>query len=165
MTAFRKMRRFRQQIPEEECIALLQETEYGILAVQGDDDYPYTVPVNHVYENGRLYIHSAVAGHKIDAILKQEKVSFCVVGKSDLIPEMLDTHYVSVVCFGRARIVKDAEEKRRIGALLGERFSGQYPDKVKEAIDRQIKVFDCIEIEIDHMTGKESKDLMKQREG
>ena len=77
---FREMRRFKQQISEEECIQILKEQPRGVLSMLGDDDYPYGIPLDHWYceENGRLYFHCAKTGHKLDAIRKHDKVSFCV---------------------------------------------------------------------------------------
>ena len=81
------MRRNRQLLSDEKAISVLQNGKTGVLAVLGDDDYPYTVPVNYVYFNNRIYIHCAKTGHKIDAINKHQKVSFCVVSKDDIIQE------------------------------------------------------------------------------
>ena len=76
---FRAMRRFKQQISEEECIRILKEQPRGVLSMLGDDGYPYGIPMNHLYmEDGHLYFHGAKEGHKIDAIAKCDKVSFCV---------------------------------------------------------------------------------------
>ena len=52
---FRKMRRFKQQIPTGDCIKLLEKAPRGILAVLGDEGYPYTIPLNFVYDEGKIY--------------------------------------------------------------------------------------------------------------
>ena len=77
---FRGMRRFKQQISTEECIQILKEQPRGVLSVLGDDDYPYGIPLDHWYceENGKLYFHCAKTGHKLDAVRKHDKVSYCV---------------------------------------------------------------------------------------
>ena len=67
---FREMRRKRQQLAEEESIAILEKATAGTLALLGDNDYPYAVPISYVYHDGKLYFHSALAGHKVDAIRK-----------------------------------------------------------------------------------------------
>lgn len=79
MTWFRDMRRKRQQLSNEESIAILEKATAGTLALLGDDDYPYAVPISYVYHEGKLYFHSALSGHKVDAIRKCEKASFCVM--------------------------------------------------------------------------------------
>jgi len=79
MSEFRQMRRKRQQLSEEESIGILQKATAGTLALLGDNDYPYAVPISYVYNNGNLYFHSALSGHKVDAICKCDKASFCVI--------------------------------------------------------------------------------------
>ena len=63
MSEIRQMRRKRQQLSEEESIGILQKTTAGTLALLGDNDYPYAVPISYVYNNGNLYFHSALSGH------------------------------------------------------------------------------------------------------
>ena len=84
---FRETRRKKQVLSEQECADILARREWGVLGLHGDDGYPYTVPLNYVYYNGIIYFHSARTGHKIDAIDRDDKASFCVVDKSDLVPE------------------------------------------------------------------------------
>lgn len=76
---FREMRRKRQQLSDAESIDILKKSTSGTLALLGDDDYPYAVPISYVYQEGKLYFHSALAGHKVDAIRKCDKASFCVI--------------------------------------------------------------------------------------
>ncbi len=82
---FRKMRRFKQELNEKETLEILTNGKTGILGVIGDYGYPYTVPVNYVYENGKIYFHCAKAGHKLDAIRQCDKISLCVIEKDDVI--------------------------------------------------------------------------------
>ena len=78
---FRKMRRFKQQISDEECIEVLKNAPRGVLSMIGDEGYPYGIPIDHWYceEDGRLYFHGAKEGHKIDSLMKNDKVSFVVM--------------------------------------------------------------------------------------
>ena len=55
---FRPMRRFKQQLTMERCEEILQKGSYGVLAVLGDEGYPYTVPLNYHYHNGKIFFHS-----------------------------------------------------------------------------------------------------------
>ena len=77
---FREIMRKKQQLSSEECISILKEEPRGVLSVLGDDDYPYGMPINHYYneEDGKLYFHSGKKGHKIDAMKRHDKASFCV---------------------------------------------------------------------------------------
>ena len=115
---FREMRRKKQQAEEAECLEILRTAKRGVLAVLGDDDYPYAVPLDFVYEDGCLYFHCAVEGHKLDAVRKHEKASFCVL--SEPVPEENDWwfHVTSVIAFGRISEVKDPAEHDRCLRLL-----------------------------------------------
>ena len=96
---FKKMRRWKQQLTNEETINILNQQYTGILGVLSDDGYPYTIPVNYVYKDNKIYIHGARSGHKIDAIKHCDKVSFCIIDKDELISEKLTTYYRSVIVF------------------------------------------------------------------
>ena len=87
MSDFREMRRKRQQLSDEESISILQKATAGTLALLGDNGYPYAVPISYVYADSKLYFHSALSGHKIDAIKNYDKASFCVIDKDDVQPE------------------------------------------------------------------------------
>ena len=111
MSEFRQMRRKRQQLSEEESIGILQKATAGTLALLGDNDYPYAVPISYVYNNGNLYFHSALSGHKVDAICKCDKASFCVIEQNDVQPKKYTTFFRSVIAFGRIHIIEDEQEK------------------------------------------------------
>ena len=68
---FRKMRRNKQLLPLEECVEILNRGTSGVLAVTGDDDYPYAVPLSYVYYDNKIYFHGAKTGHKLDAVSKR----------------------------------------------------------------------------------------------
>lgn len=159
---FREMRRKLQQLPQEECERILREGKTAVLALAGDDGYPYAVPVNYVYDGGKIYFHCAKTGHKLDALRWCEKVSVCVVDRDDVAPERLATDYMSVIVFGRARILEDDEEIYRAVEVFGLKYN---PDR--EAVAREIRrewdALCCVEITVDHMTGKEGKELARQR--
>jgi hypothetical protein len=157
---FREMRLLKQQLPAEEAVAILQTATSGVLGVHGDDGYPYTVPVSHVYDTGRLFFHCAVKGHKLDAIQRNAKVSFCVIQKDEVIPEALNTLYRSVIAFGQARILSDDVEKRSAIEKIGERFSPAHPEIWKKAIEKDWNGFVVVEVKIEHITGKASLELL-----
>ena len=150
---FRKMRRFAQQVSEDECLKILKEEPRGVLAVLGDEGYPYTVPMDFVYDNGKIYFHCAKEGHKIDAINSYDKVSFCVMNKGFKKSGEWALNITSVVVFGRISIVQNndfAEEKLR---FLGLKY---YPNKedVEEEMRKAAKRACVLELNIEHMTGK-----------
>lgn len=160
---FREMRRKAQQIPEEEAISILENGKTGILGVLGDDGYPYTVPVNFAYENGKITFHGAMTGHKIEAMRKNDKVSFTVIDQDEIVARDRTTAYKSVICFGRARELTDHDEKVHALRLVGYKYSGAFKDLVEEEIAEACDHTCCVEILIEHMTGKEGKVLLEKR--
>ena len=154
---FRTMRRFKQQINEEECIRILQEEKRGILSMHGEDGYPYGIPMNHWYnpENGKLYFHCAKTGHKLDAIRKNDKVSYCVYDQGFRKDGDWALNIRSVVVFCRARIVDDAEDdlRRRIAVGLCRKFTDDEKFLQKELVNAMPRAA-FLELTPDHMTGK-----------
>ena len=158
---FRKMRRFKQQLTNEECIAIMKNENYGVLALYGDEGYPYSVPVNYVYSNGKIYFHSAKSGHKVYAALNNEKVSFCIVGKSEVVPEEYTCFYKSVIIFGK---IKRIEEVEAITSALYKEAGNFRPGFEKErekVINRELPNVAVFEITVEHMTGKQSMNFVK----
>lgn len=160
---FREMRRKNQILSQEESIAILQNGTTGTLAVLGDDDYPYTIPINYFYQDNKIYFHGAKAGHKIDAIKKHNKVSFSVIAQDDIVSEKLTTYFKSVVAFGTARMIEDDAEKRSAIEKLTAKFASDQPEqKRSEEITKNLSVLGMIEMTIEHMTGKQALELTKK---
>ena len=123
MEEFRPIRRHHQQLSQEESIRILTESTSGTLALLGDNDYPYAVPLSYVYADGAIFFHSALEGHKIDAIRKHEKASFCVIAQDAVHGKEYTTYFRSVIAFGRIHIIEDAEQKLAYARLLGNRYN------------------------------------------
>ena len=104
---FREMRRKKQVLYQKEVEGILHKGTSGVLALLGDNDYPYAVPISYVYDNGKVYFHSAKSGHKIDAIQKAAKASFCVIDEDLVVPEEYTTYFRSVIAFGRIQIIEN----------------------------------------------------------
>lgn len=153
---FRKMRRHGQELSREESIAILEKGKTGIMAVLGDMGYPYTVPLNYNYADNTIYFHCAREGHKLDAMRGCEKVSFCVIERDDVIAETLSTDFRSVVAFGRARELKDRAEVIAVLRRFTEKYDGNRVQMEEELSGRLPTV---IAIEIEHLSGKQSKHL------
>ncbi len=152
---FRKMRRFGQQISEEECIRILKEQPRGVLSVIGDDGYPYGMPLNHYYceDDGHLYFHGAKEGHKIDAISKCDKVSYCVYDEGYRKEGEWALNINSVIIFGRIRTVEDEDKKRKICSDLCRKFTDDEEYLQRELANSFSRV-NCLEFIPEHMTGK-----------
>jgi len=148
------MRRKKQQLGEEETVQLLQQGHTGVLGLQGDDGYPYTIPLNYVYDRGRLFFHGARKGHKIDSVRRCDKASFCLIAEDRLIPEKLTDAYRSVIAFGRIRELRDPAERDAAARLLGLSILDD-PESVEASIRSSQASLACFEFEIEHMTGKQ----------
>ena len=160
---FRQMRRTRQELPKNEAEAILHAGTSGVLALLGDEDYPYAVPLSYVYHNGKLYFHSGRNGHKADAVRKHDKASFCVVAQDDVVPSRFTTRYRSVIAFGRVREVQDAAEKRESMIALARRYGMGHMERGNAEIEESWDHLLMIALDIEHMTGKESLELTESR--
>lgn len=150
---FREMRFNDRKIDSEQIPALLEKSQYGTLAVQGDNGYAYAVPLNYVYENGKIFIHGANTGHKVDALLANPKVSFCVICEAIAQPEQFTFSYTSVIAFGTAKLLKD-EEKRHAIERFVRKYSSDNWDKAQKIIPSFWDKFVAFEISIDNITAK-----------
>lgn len=157
---FREMRRFKQLLSEKETIEILKSNTSGVLGVMGDKDYPYTVPVSYTYKDGKLFIHSAKQGHKIDSIIRNDKVTFCVIDKDEVIQETFTTHFRSVSIFGRARILIDDSERKYALESLVEKYSPDYIKEGQQEIKKEWDRVSLIEVKIEHMTGKAAIEII-----
>ena len=162
---FREMLRKKQQITNEECIKILKEEPRGVLSVIGDNGYPYGMPINHYYceEDGKLYFHSGMKGHKIDAITRCDKASYCVYDSGYRREGEWALNIRSVIVFGRIEIIEDREKVYTIARdrekvyTIARRLSYKFTDD-EEYIEREIKhagprtlMFALVP---EHMTGK-----------
>lgn len=161
---FRPMRRSRQALPKEECEQILRRGSSGVLALHGDDGYPYAVPLSYVYENGKLLFHCAKAGHKIDAIRHSAKASFCVIDQDHVVPEEYTTYFRSVIVFGEVRVLeKEAEKRAAIEALARKYAPLDTAESRRRAIEREWAPLCMLELSVAHMSGKEAAELSKTR--
>lgn len=152
---FRKMRRFKQELDREECIEVLKQEPRGVLSVLGDDGYPYGVPLDHWYNeaDGKLYFHGAKTGHKIDAMKRCDKVSYCVMDKGWRKEGDWALNIRSVVVFGRLRPVDDPAKTAEICTNICRKFTDDAAYLEHELLHSGPAVL-CLELEPEHMTGK-----------
>ena len=161
MSEFRAMRRKRQQLSEAESIGILQKATSGTLALLGDNGYPYAVPISYVYHEGKLYFHSALSGHKVDAIRQCDKASFCVIEQDDVQPKKYTTFFRSVIAFGRIHVIEDEAEKLSTARMLGDRYNPNDDESLKKEIESGLSRMLMIRFDIEHLTGKEAIELVK----
>ena len=154
---FRAMRRFRQQLSQDECEAILTKTYRGFLSVNGEMGYPYTVPMNFVYDNGHIYFHSALEGHKIDAVRSSPEACFTVIDEP--VKEENDWwfHVRSVICFGKVSIIENEDERTARLRQLGEKYFPEEYDLNADLIKNGPRVT-VLDFRIEHVTGKKVKE-------
>ena len=161
---FREIRRIRQKMTEADAIAILKNGTVGTLALLGDNGYPYSLPINYVYHDHKLYFHSATVGHKIDAIRNYNKASFSVIAKDEIVPNEFTTYFVSAICFGKIRILEDVQEVRKTIELLGSKY---YPTGTQQELDAEINrfwnKFYMIEFAIEHLSAKQAIELVPKK--
>ena len=160
---FREMRRKKQALSPEECEEVLERGSSGVLAVLGDGGYPYAVPLSYVYADGRLFFHCAKAGHKLDAITREPKASFCVVDQDRVVPEEYTTYFRSAMAFGYARVIEDDTERLRAIEALAEKYSPDLPEGRATEIEDQFAQVAMIELAVVRLTGKEAIELVRAR--
>ena len=158
-----KMRRFKQELSAEETLAILERGTSGVLALSGDDDYPYAVPISYVYTDNKLIFHSAKSGHKIDSIMRNEKASFCVIAQDEIIPEKYTTYFRSAIAFGKIRILEDPAEIREAISLLAGKYRPGHEDDREKEINAEFQALCVLVMDIDYMTGKEAIELVRRK--
>ena len=161
---FREMRRSKQILSQETAEKILREGEFGVLALSGDDGYGYALPINYAVEGNKIYFHCAKTGHKIDAIRRNDKVSFCVVDRHEVIAEEFTTYFSSVIAFGRIRIVEnnDDPDKLRGLELLADKYSSTASAERREKELSRLSALVVPVMTIEHLTGKAARELVKR---
>lgn len=182
------MRRHKQQLSQEECFKILKKGSSGTLALLDKQGFPYAVPLSYVFVSGKaiqnetehsadkkpkcpelqdslgsIFFHSALKGHKIDAIRNCANVSFCVIDADEVIPERFTTAYRSVIVFGTARIIENPECRLLGLELLGRKYSPGIEEAMQDEIASAFDRTAVIELKIEKITGKEGFELTKTR--
>ncbi len=151
---FRPLRRSNRQLENDKVIALLKNEKRAVLAVHGENDYPYAVPINYIYDENtnKIYFHGAGAGQKYDALMKENKVCFTVYGNEQYKDNDWAPYMQSVVIFGKCNKVE--ENKLDYLRLLAKKY---YPsdEEIEKEINLAGKIVQVFEITIDHICGKQ----------
>ena len=152
---FREMLRKKQQLTDAECIEILKVQLRGVLSVLGDDDYPYGMPINHYYceADGKLYFHGGKKGHKIDAMKRHDKASFCVYDEGFRKDGSWALNIKSVIVFGRIEFVEDQEKTYRISEKLSRKFTDD-DEYIQREIDHSGPGTLMFALVPEHITGK-----------
>lgn len=162
---FRDMRRKKQLLSPEETAAVLRRGTSGVLALSGDGGYPYAVPISYVYDGEKIYFHCAKSGHKLDAIRRSDKASFCVIDQDQIVPEEYTTYFRSVIVFGRIHILEDDAGKRAAIEKLAVKYTPDGTEEGREAaIQRDWTPLCMLEMTVERVTGKEAIELVRARQ-
>ena len=154
---FRPVRKKANEISVEEAKKLLHEARRGVLAVSGDDGYPYAVPINYLYDEDaqEIIFHGSKVGHKVDALKRSDKVCFTVVsGESvEIEDEAWAPFLKSAVVLGRCYLVADRGESDALCKKFAMKY---YP--TEKMVDGEVaasgKAVQMFRISIDHISGK-----------
>jgi uncharacterized protein len=152
----KEMRRKDRAVTEKEAIALLNKAEYGVLSTVTENGKPYGVPLNFCMIDHCIYFHCAVEGQKIDNIKQNNSVSFCVVGKTEILADKFGTKYESAIVSGEVEEVFDMNKQTALEGLL-HKYSPDYFDtgiKYIEGLREKTRVF---KMTINTLTGKARK--------
>ena len=153
---FREMHKKEREINYNEAIQILKNGEYGILSTVSQEGYPYGVPVNFVLIDNSIFFHCATEGHKLENILNDNRVSFCVVGGTCVMPDRFSTKYESVIVFGKAKEVFDDEKNTALIEII-KKYSSDYIEEGKEYIKKASAKTKVIKINIEKISGKASR--------
>lgn len=152
---WRKMRRFKQALSEEECIAILKNEPRGVLSMHGENGYPYGIPVDFYYdeEDGKIYFHGAKTGNKNDLLKADNKVCLTVMDKGFRKENEWALNIKSVIAFGRIEVLDDHERVLEQVRKIGRKY---YPDEayMEAEVTKAGNVVNILVMTIDHMTGK-----------
>lgn len=152
---FRAMRRFKQQLSQEECIEILKNAPRGVIAMNDENGYPYAVTINQYYDesDSKIYFHGAMQGKKVELLAKNNKICFTTTDEGHIEEGDWANTFKSVVCFGHVDEVTDKEKIYSKLRRLAKRFypNAESIEKEMEEAGSRVKMF---VISIDHMTGK-----------
>ena len=147
------MRRSDKALSNDAALKILNEGEYGVLSTVDGGGQPYGVPLNYALEGNSLYFHCALEGHKLDNLLLNEKVSFCVVGRTRVVPAEFTSEFESVIVSGRAEEVYGDEKCEALVSLI-EKYSPAFAAEGRKYIEKLDNETKAVRIAIDSMTGK-----------
>lgn len=158
---FREMRRKKQQLSEVETAEILKRGTSGTLALFGDGGYPYAVPISYVFANGKIYFHGGKQGHKLDAVSRNPKASFCVIEQDLVVPEKYTTYFRSAIVFGTIRILETEAEKTAAAEKIALKYAPE-GTAAGQLIAKEMPALCVLELTIEHISGKQAIELISK---
>ena len=151
---FREIRLKDRVVTDEKAVEIIINGSYGVLSTIGEDGYPYGVPLNYTYSDNCICFHCAQEGHKLENIDFNNKVSFCVVTRSDVLSNEFDTDYESAIAFGKATVITDDSEKKDILLSVLNKYSADYLKAGSNYMKKHWDDTKVIKMKIEHLSGK-----------
>lgn len=151
------MRRKDRKLTQEDTVRVLQDGEYGILATFGEDGWPYGVPLSYVFQDGKIFFHGAMTGHKLDNLRHCTRASFTVVGHTHVLQEAFSTAYQSAIAFGTVGQVEESKQAE-VMMLLAKKYCGDNLENAERYIEKMRGHVGVYYMEIQHLTGKARPD-------
>jgi nitroimidazol reductase NimA-like FMN-containing flavoprotein (pyridoxamine 5'-phosphate oxidase superfamily) len=149
----RPIRRADRALSQEQAREILVKGKYGILSTVSSEGQPYGVPVNYSYTGDVLYFHCAVEGHKLENVAANNRVSFCVVGETEILPDKFATRYESTIVFGKAFELTGKEKLSGLIEVL-KKYSPGFMEKGRLYINNNIEKTRVYKIDIESFSGK-----------
>lgn len=157
------MRRFKQQLPMDECFRVLERGDSGVLSLVDATGAPYGVPLSYLWTEGKVVFHCASEGMKLDCIAYDSRASFCVIDQDEIVPQEFTTYYRSVIVRGRIAVVEDAQEKIHLCTLLGDKYWPGHAAESRAQALASLPRLCILTLCPDEITGKEARELMEKR--
>jgi len=153
---FKQMRRKEREMARIEAEEILRNGTYGVLSMNCENGFAYGVPLGYVYTGAHIYFHWALEGQKLACIRNNNKVSFCVVEKADVLPEHFSMQYASAIVYGEVSVANNEEKMAALMAFV-KKYAGGFVEKGKEYAAAASHKTVVVKMEIAHITGKARK--------
>jgi nitroimidazol reductase NimA-like FMN-containing flavoprotein (pyridoxamine 5'-phosphate oxidase superfamily) len=153
MTTGRDIRRQDRALSRQDALELLRRAEYGVLSSVDPDGQPYGVPLSFCLIDDAIYFHSALEGHKLDNIAGNPRVSFCVVGGTEVLPDKFGTRYTSAIVFGAAEEVFGSDKQRALEGFVS-KYSPGYVEKGLKYIETMTADARVFRVRVESISGK-----------
>lgn len=151
----REMRRKERAMSPSRAQELLSTSSYGVLSMVNVDGGGYGVPLSYAIDpEGNIFFHVAKIGHKLDNLTSDNRVTFTIIGDTQVVPEKFSTQYESVIAFGKVEILENEEERIHAARLLIEKYSPEFSIQGEAYIEKAIKHIKVLKLTVDHISAK-----------
>ena len=152
---FRKIRKVKNEISIEDAQKILEKAPRGVIALNGDEGFPYGLPLNFYYDKelNQIYFHGAKKGYKIDCIEKSPKASFTAMLEEGLSEDGWSMNVSSVIAYGLVEEIENPDFARDAMIKMAEKY---YPNRelIDENMEMNFKNTKMLVFHVKHMSGK-----------